>query len=67
MLERNVLHRTLTPPDGYQSKLYGNAAYEQLHLAIQSLARALNIDILPVEEYYLLELIENHRARIQSK
>ena len=26
MLERNVLHRTLTPPDGYQGKLYGNAA-----------------------------------------
>mgnify|MGYP003766741525 FL=1 len=67
MLERNVLHRTLTPPDGYQGKLYGNAAYEQLHLATQSLARALNIDILPVEEYYLLELIENHRARVQSK
>ena len=67
MLERNVLQRPLTPPDNYQSKLYAHPDYEALHRYTQSLARALNIEILPVEEYYLLEIIENHQSRIQSE
>lgn len=65
MLERNVLKKPLSEPENCQQKLLAEPLYEKLHLYTQSLARMLNIEIPMVEEYYLLELILNHQARIQ--
>lgn len=65
MLERNVLKKPLSEPENCQQKLLAEPLYEKLHLYTQSLARMLNIEIPIVEEYYLLELILNHQARIQ--
>ncbi|EOT42061.1 sigma-54-dependent transcriptional regulator [Enterococcus columbae] len=65
MLERNVLKKPLSEPEDYLEKLHSEPLYDKLHLYTQSLARMLNIELPPVEEYYLLELILNHQARIQ--
>ncbi|WP_313265884.1 hypothetical protein, partial [Enterococcus sp.] len=65
MLERIILRQPLTVGEKELEAMRSDPLYALLHVHVQSFSRLMNIEIPDAEEYYLMELVKNHREKEQ--